>query len=120
MTAHDCDPMRCEARDDVLHVVDYTRFARTDPDPNPRLGFTRDVSTSGMCLGVDDPEFTGALLWVAVRGLDSRPGPRAIHRVVWCSAERGGRYWLGLERVADRKLLARPESILESHDLSRA
>ena len=73
-----------------------------------------------MCLGVDDPEFTGALLWVAVRGLDSRPGPRAIHRVIWCSAETGGRYWLGLERIAEQKLRERPESSIETHDLSRA
>ncbi len=120
MSTHDCDPIRSEPREDVLRIADYTRFPRTVPDPRPGLGFTRDLSDAGICLGVDAAESIGSLLSVAIRGLDGLAGPEAIHRVVWCSAETGGRYWLGLERVADRKLIARPESIIESRDLSSA
>ncbi len=121
MSAHDCDPRdptRREPREQVLRIADYARFPRTAPDPSPGLGFTRDLSDAGICLGVDDAESIGSLLCVAIRGLDGRVGPRAIHRVVWCSAERDGRYWLGLERISDPNVRWAPESSAEAHDLS--
>ncbi len=120
MSAHDCDPIRREPRDDVLRIADYTRFPRTGPDPRPALGFTRDLSDAGICLGVDAAESIGSLLSVAIRGLDGLAGPEAIHRVVWCSAERDGRYWLGLERISDSSLFWATESSTEAHELSSA
>ncbi len=120
MRAHDCDPIRREPRDDVLRIADYTRFPRTGSAPRPGLGFTRDLSDAGICLGVDAAESVGSLLCVAIRGLDGLAGLWAIHRVVWCSAERDGRYWLGLERISDPKLRWATESSADAHDLSSA
>ena len=120
MSAHDCDPIRREPRDDVLRIADYTRFPRTGRDPRPGLGFTRDLSDAGICLGVDAAESIGSLLCVAIRGLDGLSRQSAIHRVVWCSAERDGRYWLGLERISDPSVRWATESSAEAHDLSSA
>lgn len=120
MSAHDCDPIRRESRDDVLRIADYRRFPPTGSDPSPGLGFTRDLSDAGICLGVDAPESIGSLLCVAIRGLDGLAGLGAIHRVVWCSAERDGRYWLGLERISDPNVRWATESSAEAHDLSIA
>ena len=84
-----------------MRLVEYTRFPRVGPDRGPRIGFTRDLSSSGMCIGTDEPETVGALLRVAIRDLDGRPSRPCIERVVWCSPAGGGRHWIGLERLTD-------------------
>jgi len=101
MSAAEAYPLRCEPREDTLRIVEYTCFPRVAVHQRPQLGFTRDLSTSGMCLGVDAAEPIGSLLRLAVCGLDGRPSPARVERVVWCSAERDGRYWLGLELISD-------------------
>ncbi len=103
MRAVSSDATRKESREDSLWIVEYARFPRIYPEQRPRIGFTRDVSGTGMCLGVDDAEPIGSLLRVTVRSLDGRPRSPSIHRVVWCSTERDGRYWLGLEFVSERQ-----------------
>ena len=92
-------PVRRERREETVRIIEYTGFPRSAPDSGPRYGFTRDFSASGMCVGVDEAESISALLRVTVRGIDGRPERTAIERVVWCSAARDGRFWLGLEQV---------------------
>ncbi len=81
--------------------MEYARFPRVGPGRGSRIGFTRDISASGMCIGADEPETVGALLRVAIRDLDGRPSRPSIERVVWCSPARDGRHWIGLERLTD-------------------
>ncbi|MDH3213276.1 MAG: PilZ domain-containing protein [Myxococcales bacterium] len=103
------DAIRKESREERLGIVEYTRFPRVAPEQRPRIGFTRDVSGMGMCLGVDDTEPIGSLLRITFRGLDGRAAQPSIHRVVWCSSERDGRYWLGLELLSERQERFSPE-----------
>ncbi len=103
MSTAEADPIRQELREEALRIVEYTRFPRDAADQRQRLGFTRDLSVSGMCLGVDDAEPIGSLLRVTVCGLNGRPAPARVERVIWCSAERDGRYWLGLELLSDAR-----------------
>lgn len=95
------EPIRREARRDTVRIVEYTRFPRVGPDPGPRIGFTRDLSASGMCIGTDEAEAVGTLLRVSIRDLDGRPSRPCIERVVWCRHARGGRHWIGLKRLTD-------------------
>jgi hypothetical protein len=104
MRAVNSDDIRNEPREESPRSVEYARFPRISPGQRPRIGFTRDVSEAGMCLGTDDAEPIGSLLRVTVRSLDGRPRSPSIHRVVSCSTERNGRrYWLGLEFVSERQ-----------------
>ena len=100
----DPQTIRKEPREETLRIVEYARFPRLSAHQRPRLGFTRDISRSGLCVGVDEAEDVGSLLRLAVRCLDGKTATASIQRVVWCGAERDGRYWLGLE------LLARPRA----------
>jgi len=92
-------PFRSEPRRDEVRIVEYTPFPRTAASHPPRIGFTRDVSESGMCVGSDHPEAVGSLLRIVLRGTDGRPERPRVERVVWCQPARDGRHWIGLERV---------------------
>ena len=100
------DPIRQAPREDSLRIVEYTRFPRGVLREAAGIGFTRDLSEAGMCLGVDNAEPIGSLLRVTLRGTDGRIEPPAVHRVVWCSAEQDGRHWLGLELLSDASAAA--------------
>ena len=93
-------PFRSEPRRDEVRIVEYTPFPRTAPEPAPRIGFTRDVSPSGMCIGSDRAEAVGELLRVVLREGDGSSERPCIDRVVWCHPSGDGRYWIGLERVS--------------------
>ena len=93
--------VRREPRVDALRIVEYARFPRVGAEARPRVGFTRDFSATGMCVGADDASPVGALLRVTVRELDGLPARTTIERVVWCEAQRDGRYWVGLERLSE-------------------
>jgi len=92
---------RREFRHDAERIVEYTRFPRIDLAAGSRIGFTRDFSGSGSCIGCDEPEPVGALLRLTVRDIAGRPSCPRLERVVWCEAAGDGRFWLGLERVTD-------------------
>ena len=92
-------PFRSEPRRDEVRIVEYTPFPRVAASRPPRIGFTRDVSESGMCLGSDHPEPVGSLLRIVVRGADGRPDRPCVERVAWCRPASDGRHWIGLERV---------------------
>lgn len=88
---------RCEQRDETIRIVEYSRFPRVAPRQQLRVGFTRDFSNSGMCLGVDQHERVGSLLRLCIRDIDGRLADAFVGRVVWTNSERDGRFWLGLE-----------------------
>jgi hypothetical protein len=94
-------PIRREQRVDAVRSAEYTPFPRTRASETPRRGFTRDASPLGMCLGVDVPERIGALLRIEVRELDGQSIGATIGRVVWCTATRDGRYWIGLDLLCE-------------------
>ena len=93
-------PFRSESRRDEVRIVEYTPFPRTASGQVPRIGFTRDVSPSGMCIGSDHEEAVGALLRVVLRAGDGQAERPCIDRVVWCRPASDGRFWIGLERVS--------------------
>ncbi len=99
------DAVRGQRRRDEIQIVEYAPFPRLC-DQRGRVGFTRDVSESGMCLGVDGPEKVGSLLRVVVRTVDGRSTLDSLARVVWSRPTHDGRWWLGLSllRGARRRL----------------
>ncbi len=91
--------IRCEPRADTVRIVHYTRFPRMGPDSAWRVGFSRDLSAYGLCIGADDPEGPGSLLRVIIREIDGRATRPSIVRVAWCAEARDDRYWIGLEQL---------------------
>jgi len=92
-------PIRREPRVDTVRIVQYTRFPRIGPDPARRVGFTRDLSANGLCIGADDPEEPGTMLRVIIREIDGRARRPSIVRVAWCAETGDDRYWIGLEQL---------------------
>jgi hypothetical protein len=92
---------RREAREDTVRIVEYSRYPRDSAEQRAQLGFTRDLSRTGMCVGVDRGEHVGALLKLCVRDVDGFSPEPTIARVVWTRAEWDGRFWLGLELLSD-------------------
>ncbi len=94
-------PVRRGPRSEEIRIAEYTPFPREKACDQARLGFTRDVSALGMCLGVDHREPVGSLLRVDLRGLNGESIGASIARVVWCSDARDGRHWLGLDLLCE-------------------
>lgn len=90
---------RREDRAAVVRHVEYCRFPRVCADQRLRVGFTRDLSPSGLCLRVDAAEPVGALLRITLRGIDGRPEREAIARVAWRAEAEDGSFWMGLAVV---------------------
>jgi hypothetical protein len=90
---------RREERVDVVRLVEYAPYPRVFAHQQGRLGFTRDLSPSGMCLRVEAPERVGSLLRIAVRDVDGRPAREAVARVAWRSGAADGAFWIGLSLV---------------------
>ncbi len=100
-------PIRLEPRADTVRIVQYTSFPRVSPDSAQRVGFTRDLSAYGLCIGADDPEEPGTMLRVIVREIDGRATRPSIVRVVWCAETGDDRYWIGLEQLTGGPTAAR-------------
>ncbi len=94
-------PIRRETRAEEIRIAEYTPFPRVHASQHTRIGFTRDVSSLGMCLGVDEPESLYTLLRIDVRQIDGRSIGASIGRVVWCSETCDGRFWLGLDLLCE-------------------
>lgn len=97
-------PARGEPRNDVVRIVEYTRFPRVGSGTRKHLAFTRDLSASGMCIGADEPEPSDSLLRVTLRDVDGGQRAAAVDRVVWCRPTRDGRWWIGLESLTEKHL----------------
>ncbi len=92
---------RREAREDTVRIVEYSRYPRDAAEQRTQLGFTRDISRMGMCVGVDRAERVGVLLKLCVRDVDGLSPEPTLARVVWTRGEWDGRFWLGLELLSD-------------------
>ena len=91
---------RRERREQVVRHVEYCRFPRVCADQRPRLGFSRDVSPSGLCIRTEMEEPVGALLRVMLHGVDGQLEQEAIARVARTAPTKTGAHWLGLALVA--------------------
>ncbi|HBZ71717.1 MAG TPA: hypothetical protein DEP35_19115 [Deltaproteobacteria bacterium] len=89
-------PLRREQRERIVRLVEYAPFPRVRADQRRRSAFTRDISPSGMCLGVDFVEPVASLLRIIVRCVDGRPTQDVLARVEWCRPHPDGHFWLGL------------------------
>lgn len=93
---------RREPREQLIRRVEYTPFPRVAAGDPMRLGFTRDLSPSGMCLRAETSQRVGSLLRVTVRDLDGHPARESLVRVAWSSSTADGAFWLGLSLVEDK------------------
>jgi hypothetical protein len=91
------DGVRAEKRERVVRIVEYSPYPRTFRDQRRQVGFTRDESTSGMCILVDERQRSDEILRIAVRSVDGQSSLDALARVAWCEGRSDGRYWVGLE-----------------------
>lgn len=80
---------RCKARRHEVRLVEYQPFPRASAAQGMRVGFTRDLSTAGMCLEVDREQRVGSLLRLTLRSIDGRPTLEALARVAWCHPANG-------------------------------
>ena len=87
---------RRERREEIVRLVEVVPRS-SSPDRRPGVGFTRNVSASGLCLEMDEAQPVGSLLRLTLRGLDDEPWHSGLARVVWCRADRAQRYCLGLK-----------------------
>lgn len=81
---------RREAREAMVRLVEYCPFPRTSASEGWRRGSTRNLSPSGMCLGVDEVYPEGSLLRITLLGIDGRPTLATLARVAWSRQEDGG------------------------------
>jgi hypothetical protein len=98
-------PLRREQREEIVRLVEYAPFPRVRADQRRRSAFTRDISPSGMCLGVDFAEPEGSLLRIIVRCVDGRPTQDLLARVAWCRPHPDGHIWLGMSFMGGRLAL---------------
>ena len=91
---------RCEERSQVVRIVEYTPYPRRTRDERQRVGFTRDVSSSGMCLAVENSEKPGTLLRVVDTDVDGNASADSLARVAWCVPRGSSRFWLGLDIIS--------------------
>ena len=99
---------RRERREELVRHVEYCPFPRARPDQGLRVGFTRDLSPSGMCLRIDTPEPVGSLLRVTLREVDGKPRLEGIARIVWSSPTIDGGHWIGLSLLEPGRRQAIP------------
>jgi hypothetical protein len=92
-------PTRHESRQKLVRMVEHRPFPRAHAGEGRAVGFTRDLSRSGMCISVERPEALGSLLHLILYGLDGRPTLDSIARVARCERDARGRLWLGLALV---------------------
>jgi len=92
---------RIEPRTETVRIVEYAEFPRRVSERGLRVGFTRDISVSGVCLGADHPEPVGSMLRLGIRDLDGGRVDARIGRVAWTSDASDGRHWIGVELLTE-------------------
>ena len=80
-----------------MRIVEYTRFPRVESEQGHRVGFTRDISRSGLCVSAEAPEPVGSLLRLTPYAVDGRAREPGVGRVAWCRPSGAGRYSIGLQ-----------------------
>ncbi len=97
--------LRREERLDVVRRVDYAPYPRARTSQGERVGFTRDLSSSGMCLRIDASEPVGSLLRLSQNEIDGSTTRESIARVVWSAPTVDGGCWVGLAVIEPRRAL---------------
>ena len=92
---------RCESREQVVRHVEYCRFPRRLGGLRLHVGFTCDVSHSGLRVRTSGNEPVGTLLRIVVRCVEGELEREVIARVVWTRPTGDGRCWMGLAVVAE-------------------
>ena len=89
-------PLRLEARQSTVHVVEYSRYPRRLASENLKVAYTQDRSETGLGLDLPERVTPGELLHVAVRDIDGEISVEGLARVVWCRANDDGRARAGV------------------------
>jgi hypothetical protein len=94
-------PLRAEIRQRVVHLVEYSRYPRRDPNQPRQVAYTQDRSSTG--LGLDLPEVIepGELLRITLRDIDGKTDVDGLARVVWCREGDSGRARAGLSLLRE-------------------
>jgi hypothetical protein len=95
---------RAEERIDTVRIVEYSEFPHRVSKRSARVGFTRDISGSGLCVGAERPERVGSMLRLGIRALDGGPTDSRIGRVAWTSETLDGRHWIGIKLLTEASL----------------
>ena len=104
-------PLRIEARQRVVHVVEYSCFPRREASENRRVAYTQDRSDGGLGLDLPERVSPGELLRVTVRDIDGEVALDGLARVVWCKDGEGGRARAGvsiLQKKGQRRMAKVP------------
>lgn len=100
--------LRRERREELVRLVEFCPFPRATVADGWRLGSTRNLSASGMCLEVEAPVPKDSLLRFTIRRIDGRPTLAGLARVAWCTEGPDGATRVGLEiPAASPRRLAR-------------
>lgn len=114
----DQGPQRAESREWVVHLVEYSRYPRSDRGEDRRIAYTQDRSRTG--LGLDLPESIepGELLRITLRDIDGGIDMDGLARVVWCESLASGRSRAGLSmlREAGERPLMRVRKVHRGND----
>ncbi|MAG30771.1 MAG: hypothetical protein CL908_07775 [Deltaproteobacteria bacterium] len=94
-------PERAEPRQQVVHVVEYSRFPRRELGDARRIAYTQDRSESGLGLDLPETVSPGELLQVTLRDIDGTLAVDGLARVVWCQRAQGGRTSAGLAMLRE-------------------
>lgn len=94
-------PLRLEARQSVVHVVEYSRYPRRLASENRRVAYTQDRSETGLGLDLEERVMPGELLHVTVRDIDGQVAVDGLARVVWCRENAGGRARAGVAMLRE-------------------
>jgi hypothetical protein len=94
-------PLRLEARQSIVHVVEYSRYPRRLASENIRVGYTQDRSETGLGLDLPERVSPGELLQVTVRDIDGQASVNGLARVVWCKEMDGGRARAGISMLRE-------------------
>jgi hypothetical protein len=93
--------VRRETRTAEVRLVEFSPFPRASAAQGREVGFTRDLSTSGMCLEVEQAHRVGSLLRLTLRSIDGRPTLESIARVAWCRPREGAGFAIGVALLPD-------------------
>jgi hypothetical protein len=95
-------PIRMEAREAVVHVVEYSRYPRRSAGETRRVAYTQDRSKTGLGLDLPEPVYPGELLHVTLRDIDGKAAVDGLARVVWCQPSGTGRARAGLSMLCEQ------------------
>jgi hypothetical protein len=92
---------RAEIRQQVVHVVEYSRYPRRDPGEDRRIAYTQDRSRTGLGLDLPETVHPGELLRITLRDIDGEIDMDGLARVVWCKEKASGRARAGLAMLRE-------------------